>query len=87
MMLQDNTNIPLIASAGTLFGTIVSVFYMLGAKEAANDQKTYVLVKFLGPGISHLPYFFFTIGIVGWAVAILFHVFVTPRTETGFIVM
>jgi hypothetical protein len=74
----------LIAAAATLFGTMVSVFYMLAANEAATDSKTFVLMKYLGPTITQIPYFFFTIGIFGWAFGGLVHVFTVPRTSPGF---
>eukprot|EP01040_Poterioochromonas_malhamensis_P009110 gene9110-9868_t len=76
----------LVAAAGTLFGTMVSVFYMLAANEANDDSKTVVLMRFLGPFASQLPYYYFSIGITGWAFAGFFHVFVVPRTGTAFYV-
>lgn len=74
----------LIATAGTLFGTMVSVFYMLAANETNDDAKTFVLLTFLGPHFSQLPFYFFSIGIIGWAVGAMFHVFVVARTTAGF---
>jgi hypothetical protein len=76
----------LVATAGTLFGTMVSVFYMLAANEANDDRKTYVLMRQLGSEMSQLPYFFFSIGIMGWAFGGFVHVFAVPRTATGFYV-
>jgi hypothetical protein len=76
----------LVATAGTLFGTMVAVFYMLAANEATDDRKTFVLMRHLGGEVSQLPYFFFSIGIFGWAFGAMFHVFVTPRTASGFYV-
>jgi uncharacterized membrane protein len=74
----------LLSTAGTLFGTMVSVFFMLAANETADDRKTFVLIDHLGPHISQLPFYFFTIGIGSWAVGAMFHVFVVPRSAAGF---
>lgn len=76
----------LIASAGTLFGTIVSVFYMLAANEANDDAKTFVMMRYLGPQLSQLPYYFFSIGIIGWALGVQLHIFTVPRLAGGFYV-
>jgi hypothetical protein len=76
----------LVAAASTLFGTMVSVFYMLAANEAASDAKTFVLMKYLGPTATQMPYFFFTIGVFSWAFGGLLHVFTVPRSLTGFTV-
>jgi hypothetical protein len=70
--------------SGTLFGTMVSVFYMLTGNETNDDAKTFVLLNRLGPNIAQLPFFFFSIGIVGWAIGALFHCFTVPRTAPGF---
>ena len=74
----------LIASVGTLFGTMVSAFFMLAANEANDDSKTFVLMYFLGPRLSQLPYYFFSIGIISWAFGAMVQAFSVPRTAAGF---
>jgi hypothetical protein len=76
----------LIAMSGTLFGTMVSVFYMLAGNETNDDAKTFVLQNRLGSNIAQLPFFFFSIGSMGWAIGALFHCFTVPRTAPGFYV-
>jgi hypothetical protein len=73
-----------VACAGTLFGTMLSVFYMLAANECHNDTKTFVLMRCLGPKISNLPYYFFSTGIMAWAFGGFVQAFLVPRTATGF---
>jgi hypothetical protein len=76
----------LIAMAGTLFGTMVSVFYMLAANETNDDAKTFVLLRSIGSTLAQLPFYFFSIGIIGWAIGALFHCFTVPRTSPGFFI-
>lgn len=76
----------LVACAGTLFGTMVSVFFMLAANEANDDARTFVLMRSLGPVMTQLPYFYFTLGIWGWAFGGFFHIFLVPRLASGFYV-
>lgn len=74
----------LMAVAGTLFGTMVSVFYMLAANEAGTDRKTFVLLKYLGTIPSVVPYYFFTIGTVSWAFGAYLQLTLVARTSIGF---
>jgi hypothetical protein len=76
----------LVAMAGTLFGTMVSVFYMLAANETNDDAKTFVLLKSLGSTLAQLPFYFFSVGIIGWAIGALVHCFTVPRTASGFFI-
>lgn len=74
----------LISVAGTLFGTMSAVFYMLAGNEADTDAKTMVLLKYMGPTNIAVPFYFFSIGIVSWALGGYLQVVTTARTAVGF---
>lgn len=74
----------IIASAGACFGTLVSVFYMLGVNECVTDAKVMVLRHYLGR-VSIAPFYFFAIGIVSWAVGGFLQLVLSPQTLWGFI--
>lgn len=57
---------------------------MLAANEANDDAKTFVLMRYLGPKLSQLPYYFFSIGVIGWAVGMQLHIFTVSRLAGGF---
>lgn len=74
----------LISVAGTLFGTMVSVFYMLAVNEAADDARTMVFMHSLGRYVSNVPFYFFSIGIIAWGIGAWFQSVLVPRSATGF---
>lgn len=75
----------LMSMAGALFGTIMSVFFMMTANEVSNDAKAFVLLTNIGSLIS-LPYHFFVISIVAWGTGVYIKCVLVSRTLWGLII-
>lgn len=74
----------LISVAGTLFGTMVSVFYMLAVNEAGDDARAVVFMNSLGRYVMNVPYYFFSIGIIAWGIGAWFQSVLVPKLPEGF---
>mmetsp|Transcript_6812 Transcript_6812/g.7046 ORF Transcript_6812/g.7046 Transcript_6812/m.7046 type:complete len:218 (+) Transcript_6812:437-1090(+) len=74
----------LIAMAGTLFGTLIAVYYSIAGSVCFSDEKVVVLKQKLGALVA-LPYWFFSSGAIGWGIGVWLHLVLVPRTTAGWV--